>query len=338
MSQGGWYWCNQCQGLFTLTAPASITTPVSVRREVSTTTPAAANTVSPRGPPGQPTWKWCNQCMGLFFSGNGLGVCPPVNAQKSGILYHWHNPLGSGNYHLNTSDSPEAIFRRCFRCGNLFLQYPPVSIHGVPVSFGGVCAAGGIHDDIDSASYDLSGSSEQSDWFPCAKCLCLFFAGSPGPDLGLCAAGGAHEKFDNGNPAFNYTLSGSRDQQPGWLWCNTCQCLFFGEPLNNPDACAAQTHNDTGSLDYYLETSRPAQSDWRWCSKCKGLFFAGSPGNNLGFCPAGGTHTVSDSGAAIRTSVRVNHGGPTKVRKVTEISLDPHALDRTLVRLIDRSA
>jgi hypothetical protein len=142
-----------------------------------------------------------------------------------------------------------------------FLQYPPVSIHGVPVSFDGVCAAGGIHDDIDSASYDLSGSSEQSDWFPCAKCLCLFFARSPGPELSLCAAGGAHEKFDNGNPAFDYTLSGSRDQ-PGWLWCNKCKCLFFGEPLNNPDACAAPTHNDTGSLDYYLETSRPAQSDW----------------------------------------------------------------------------
>ena len=164
--------------------------------------------------------------------------------------------------------------------------------------------AGGAHNPLGSGNYapigteSRGGSGGQSDWFSCTKCLCLFFAGSPDSDLGLCAAGGAHEKFDDGSPSANISLSGSDAGQSGWHWCNKCQCLFFGDAINNIQACAAQTHNDTGSLPYYLETSRPGQSDWRWCSKCQGLFFAGSPGNNLGFCPAGGTHTVGDSGGS----------------------------------------
>jgi hypothetical protein len=47
-------------------------------------------------------------------------------------------------------------------------------------------------------------------------------------------------------------------------------------------------------------TITTSQSDWRWCNKCQGLFFAG---NNLGLCPAGGTHNDSGSGNyALNTS------------------------------------
>ena len=35
-----------------------------------------------------------------------------------------------------------------------------------------------------------------------------------------------------------------------------------------------------------------SQSNWRWCNKCQTLFYAG---NNLGVCPAGGTHNDSGS-------------------------------------------
>jgi hypothetical protein len=35
------------------------------------------------------------------------------------------------------------------------------------------------------------------------------------------------------------------------------------------------------------------QNGWRWCHKCQGLFFSR---HNLGVCPAGGKHDISESG------------------------------------------
>jgi hypothetical protein len=49
-----------------------------------------------------------------------------------------------------------------------------------------------------------------------------------------------------------------------------------------------------------------SQSDWRWCNKCQGLFFAG---NNLGVCPAGGTHNDSGSGDYTLDFSSISGGG-----------------------------
>jgi hypothetical protein len=303
MSQGGWYWCNQCQGLYFADSVSVYNWPGFCPAGGVHNNAGSSEYGVPNSGAGQPGWKWCNQCMGLFFTGRGLGVCPSPFAEHpdAGSANSWHNPLGSGNYFLSVSEPEGLGFRWCSKCGNLFLT---VAVKAPPPGGGpprlpslGVCGAGGAHDPTGSGSYDLRTSGAgQSDWFPCTKCLCLFFAGSRDSNLGLCAAGGAHEKWDNGNPNSNFVLSTSGAGQSGWKWCNKCQCLFFGDPIHDPNACVAHTHNDIGSGDYFLETSGGGQSDWRYCSKCQGLFFAGTPGSNLGVCPAGGNHT--DSGSA----------------------------------------
>jgi hypothetical protein len=49
----------------------------------------------------------------------------------------------------------------------------------------------------------------------------------------------------------------------------------------------------------------PQQSNWQFCKKCEGLFFAG---NNLGVCPAGGTHDDSASGGYVLSDDLVSGG------------------------------
>ncbi len=86
--------------------------------------------------------------------------------------------------------------------------------------------------------------------------------------------------------------------QDNWRWCNKCQGLFFaGNNLGSCPAGGTHSHpNNSGSWNYQLIHNHAiahGQDNWRWCNKCQGLFFAGN--NNLGRCPAGGTHSNSGS-------------------------------------------
>jgi hypothetical protein len=160
----------------------------------------------------------------------------------------------------------------------------------------GVCPAGGNHDDSGSGGYALSDSGAgQSDWKWCNQCQGLFFVGN---DLGVCPT---HSDTASGK----YVLPQSGGGQSGWKWCGKCQGLFFA--VGGVGVCAAGgAHDDSKSGSYVLPQSGALiLPGWRWCNKCQGLFLAESPEssssggtvfNNLGVCPAGGTHNDTMSG------------------------------------------
>ncbi|SPF37500.1 hypothetical protein SBA4_2010005 [Candidatus Sulfopaludibacter sp. SbA4] len=164
----------------------------------------------------------------------------------------------------------------------------------------GLCPAGGTHDDSASGGYALGNSGAgQSNWNWCNKCQGLFFAGV---NLGVCPAH-SHSNVGSGN----YVLPNSGAGQSGWRWCDKCQGLFFPAGSDLGVCAAGGSHNDGASGNYVLDNAGATiPPGWRWCNKCQLLFLeltpakSSSPGgpivNNLGVCPAGGTHDATGSG------------------------------------------
>ena len=152
-------------------------------------------------------------------------------------------------------------------------------------------------------------SSRQGDWRVCNDCKGLFFGGRV--TKGLCPADHLFMKrhtagldsrtflmeFDDGKPKAN--------TQDGWLWCATCEGIFFGGRKNG-ECPLGGAHDPLDSGKYRMTfgfnpptPENPFPTQFRWCFKCEGMFeqhtanptilapggkpFGGSPPN--GHCP-----------------------------------------------------
>jgi len=92
--------------------------------------------------------------------------------------------------------------------------------------------------------------------------------------------------------------------QEGWRWCHKCQGMFYGHASSGLGVCpAGGAHETTGSGNYYqrvgTDIANVQQGGWSWCAKCQGFFYsrASAGAGGMGFCPAGGTHIKTGSGA-----------------------------------------
>jgi hypothetical protein len=162
--------------------------------------------------------------------------------------------------------------------------------------------------------------SAQTQWWWCRNCSGLFYSAS-GAAAGSCPFNGYHDPSASWmyeTPVLTYQDVGAEQEQaqPGWLWCNWCQGLFFGK--GQPSHCPGNLqsfapyktgpHNGSDGSDIYLLPysgaeggwsigNPPLQSGWLWCKNCQGLFHASS-GTSAGLCPAliaPGQHNGSDS-------------------------------------------
>ena len=172
-------------------------------------------------------------------------------------------------------------WRFCTKCYTLFWC-------GYPTA--GVCASGGAHSPLESASPTHAGSSwdfslpiantnpppaspggggsgppSQDDWRFCTKCYALFWYGYP--TAGVCASGGAHSPLESASP----THAGS-----SW---------DFSLPIANTNPPPASPGGG-GS-------GPPSQDNWRFCTKCYALFWYGYP--TAGVCASGGAHSPLES-------------------------------------------
>jgi RNA polymerase subunit RPABC4/transcription elongation factor Spt4 len=90
--------------------------------------------------------------------------------------------------------------------------------------------------------------------------------------------------------------------QDRWRFRADCFALHFIGNLALGVCPAGGGHSPVGSGDYVLLLSSDAafdstvtgQRNWRFCHKCRSLWFNGQPTN--GVCPAGGSHSASQSG------------------------------------------
>ena len=133
-------------------------------------------------------------------------------------------------------------------------------------------------------------------WLWCHQCQGLWFGGNY--ISGACPATGITGHSLAGSGA--YTLPTDSDNvpgQPGWVWCNRCQGLWYGRNSTR-GACPAGPggHADAGSDNYALDVnSGGGQANWRWCQQCQGLWFAAS--GTGGVCPARAAgHVLAGSG------------------------------------------
>lgn len=159
--------------------------------------------------------------------------------------------------------------------------------------------------------------SVQDNWRWCHKCEGLWFAGITGsrqPDMGVCPGGDVFAPGHDWNGSGNYSLPSEAefpDGQHGWRFCRKCRGMFFGanvHPDGSPDlgrCSAGDSHDPSASGEYAIGSNRPDiegtdQTNWFFCSKCAGMFFGGNArpdgSDDLGHCPAGGTHDHSMSG------------------------------------------
>ncbi len=143
----------------------------------------------------QNNWFFCNKCSCLNF-GETKGVCAAGGE-------HYHDSKTSGNYVLSYNTSTckgQNDWRYCNKCSSLFFG-----------GANGTCAAGGLHyyDNKTSGNYilcytkngKLPDSLNQSEWYFCNKCACLFF----GQFDGVCAKGGKH--FQSNETSGNYVIN-----------------------------------------------------------------------------------------------------------------------------------
>ena len=122
--------------------------------------------------------------------------------------------------------------------------------------------------------------------------------------IGVVMAGAASSLLTNtvwaesGAPA-------AHSVQTNWWWCFKCQGLFFGPDSGHVSAShcpAGGTHDllESSVYELWFSVSPPQiepQPGWKWCAKCQGLFFGPDSGHvSASRCPAGGTHTTSNSG------------------------------------------
>ncbi len=138
-NQGGWRWCNKCQGLFFSGNSQGVCPAWGAHDSTGSGNYQLVDNVV--GGPGQHNWRWCNKCQGLFFDGYPFqGRCPAGDS---------HIITGSGNYVLMsfTPGSPgQHNWRWCNKCMGLFFAG----------SFNmGACPAWDAHDLSRSGDYVL---------------------------------------------------------------------------------------------------------------------------------------------------------------------------------------
>ncbi len=156
----------------------------------------------------------------------------------------------------------EIGWRSCRRCqGLISLRVPP-----------GTCLDGGMHDFMYGAEYravrDEFPGDVQRAWGPCVRCarlVCRFM------EPGVCHDGNVHEFAEFGS---EYGVNFGPDvgeNEPGWRWCNRCQCL--NDAKNPSQRCfAGDSHDFTGSVEYSVSVIRSGlQTEWMWCNRCQGV-------------------------------------------------------------------
>jgi hypothetical protein len=65
--------------------------------------------------------------------------------------------------------------------------------------------------------------------------------------------------------------------QPGWRYCQKCQCLFF-DGFPNKGVCTAGGNHSAQGFNFVLPqdvASNLGQTEWRFCEKCNSMFFNG---------------------------------------------------------------
>jgi hypothetical protein len=152
-AQGGWRWCNQCQGLwYGFNGPSNKPCPQNPAALGHNASGSGNYTLPQRGAGGPSTpdladqwnWAWCRYCQGLWYTANSTaGVCPARGAQG-------HSSQGSSNYGLYTP-VPGPLFppgqddwRWCHKCQGLWFSFNRTA---------GFCPAGGGHSRDGSADY-----------------------------------------------------------------------------------------------------------------------------------------------------------------------------------------
>jgi hypothetical protein len=148
-AQGGWRWCNQCQGLwYGGNGPSNKPCPIGANR-VHSSSGSGNYTLAQRPSDGadQWNWAWCQYCQGLWYTGNNTaGYCPARGAQG-------HSSQGSSNYGLIKPDVSllpppgQPGWAWCHRCQGLWYVHSPF----IP----GFCPAGGDHSITGSAVYSV---------------------------------------------------------------------------------------------------------------------------------------------------------------------------------------
>ena len=83
-AQGGWRWCNKCQGLYFGPSVAGSRCPAGGPHAAADQS-GSADYGLPHGMTGgtsrQPGWRWCNKCQGLYYGPNvGAARCPAGDA------------------------------------------------------------------------------------------------------------------------------------------------------------------------------------------------------------------------------------------------------------------
>lgn len=268
--QGGWRWCDRCQGLFyagVALCPAGSTHDHSGSAEyVLNDTSSGA---------GQSNWRWCSKCQQVTFAGAAdMGPCAAGGE---------HDHAGSTDYRIAPTGG-QTGWKWCRKCQALtYTKSTKV----------GACPGGGVHDHDGSNDYAVPGppAAGQGGWRWCKRCQGLSFIG-----FSRCAAGGSHTWWGS----YDYSLASAptqvKDGQTGWRWCSKCYQLWYAGGGGAGVCAAGGGHTQSGSSEYTLPTATSGmlgQADWRACSKCQTLAF-NNPGGP-GACPAGGQHDHTQS-------------------------------------------
>ncbi len=152
MDQTGWAWCQRCQGLYFTGNATQGSCPAGGEHDGSASGHyLLAQAADPsEHPHGQPQWSWCTKCQGLAYGpGFGSSRCPAGGT---------HDGAGSGNYTVDfaADDSPadaQPGWSWCHACQGLFFGGG---------GSGGVCPAGGPHDNAGSGAYTMTQHNELS--------------------------------------------------------------------------------------------------------------------------------------------------------------------------------
>jgi hypothetical protein len=96
--QGGWRWCNQCQGLFYGPAVANSHCPAggahALPSQIGSSDYSPFHNVA-ANPGRQSDWRWCDKCQGMFFGpGTAASRCPAGDTHTPPAQSH------SGDYSL----------------------------------------------------------------------------------------------------------------------------------------------------------------------------------------------------------------------------------------------
>ena len=277
------------------------------------------------GVQGKAEWRFCARCGGLFWDGDSnKGVCPGAPGggfhlqaiQRAGAYWPFQAEAPIG---LTLSDeTPGAAFSyggrvyvfagisEAFFSGQTRPGDPEYGLYltssdrpDQPVTFRteflfnprlGVCPVDGSNHDVLGYQFVLpygspAGQGEQSDWFACLKCGCLFkSAHTPAPlgskptlQGGHCPAGGRHEAAD--------------------------PRLGPPNPVNL-------------KLPFGTAEDGLNQANWRRCKSCEGLFWNGDPSGNKGFCPATSKpHELADS-----INFSLPHDQPERFQQSSELA------------------